>query len=73
MVFSKESRTLHCSTCGYAVDRDVNAACNILSAALRFSLKGLSDEAMKGNPMTTVISRVDDSQSSLVTEDSTEP
>jgi len=40
---------------------------------LRFSLKGLSDEAMKGNPMTTVISRVDDSQSSLVTEDSTEP
>jgi len=73
MVFSKESRTLHCSTCGYAVDRDVNAACNILSAGLRFSLKGLSDEAMKGNPMTTVISRVDDSQSSLVTEDSTEP
>jgi putative transposase len=26
MVFSKESRTLHCPSCGYYVDRDVNAA-----------------------------------------------
>ena len=36
--------------------------------------QGLSGEAMKGNPPTTVIPRVDESKSSLRTnEDSTEP
>src|SRR5438477_1948285 len=36
--------------------------------------QGLSDEAMKGNPMTTVIPGVDESKSSLrTTEDLTEP
>jgi putative transposase len=64
MVFSKESRMLHCPSCRYNVDRDVHAARNILSAGLRFGLKGLSGEAVKGNPTTTVIPRVDDSQPS---------
>ncbi len=79
MVFSKESRTLRCSTCSLVIDRDVNAARNILSAGLRFSLKGPSDEAMKGNPMIMAIPGVDDGQSSHEktptdpTEDLTEP
>ena len=68
MVFSKESRTLQCPPCNYYVDRDVNAARNVLSAGLRFSLLGLSDEAVKRNPMTMVIPGVDDSQSSLPVE-----
>jgi len=64
MVFSKESRMLYCPSCRYQVDRDVNGARNILSAGLRFSLLGLSDEAVKGNPTLMVIPGVDDSQSS---------
>ena len=65
MVFSKESRTLRCSTCSLVIDRDLNAARNILSAGLRFGLKGPSNEAVKGNPMTMAIPGVDDGQSSF--------
>lgn len=68
LVFSKESsRMLSCSSCGNFIDRDVNAARNILykASGLRFSLMGLSSEAVKGNPSATVvIPGVDDSQSS---------
>jgi putative transposase len=63
LVFSKESRTLRCPTCSIHIDRDVNAARNIMNAGLRFSLLGLSAETVKGNP-TMVIPGVDDSQPS---------
>lgn len=44
-LFPEENRQLRCSNCGL-VDRDANAARNILSAGLRFSLKGPPVEAM---------------------------
>ena len=56
-------RTLFCARCGISIDRDVNAARNILGkAGLRFSPLGEVDEAMKGNPTQTVIPRADASQ-----------
>jgi IS605 OrfB family transposase len=64
LVFSKQSRTVYCPTCSIHMDRDVNAARRILHAGLRFSPLGLSGEAVKGNPTTMVIPRVDDSQRS---------
>ena len=46
-----------------SMDRDVNAAGNILAkAGLRFSPLGEAGEAMKGNPTQTVIPRADASQ-----------
>ena len=41
------------------MDRDENAARNIAAGGLRFSPNGPPDEAVKGNPTTTVILRVD--------------
>jgi putative transposase len=43
-------RRVYCPRCNKAVDRDENAAVNILNAGLRFSLKGVAGEARKGNP-----------------------
>jgi transposase len=45
----EENRTLKCRSCGFTVDRDVNAARNILAAgtrALRFGAVALAIEAM---------------------------
>jgi putative transposase len=46
----EENRMLRCPSCGYTVDRDVNAAKNILARALRFGAVGLTSEAMVTEP-----------------------
>jgi putative transposase len=58
-------RTLHCSKCGISIDRDVNAARNILAkgtGGVRFTPDGPPDErreAVKGNETMTPILRAD--------------
>src|SRR2546426_7776004 len=52
-------RRLWCPHCGAILDRDENAARNIAAGGLRFSPNGPPGEAVKGNPTTTVIPRVD--------------
>jgi len=56
-------RTLHCPKCGISIDRDVNAARNILAkGGVRFTPGGppeVCTEAMKGNETTTPILRED--------------
>ena len=54
-------RQVYCPKCGRLVDRDENAALNIVRAGLRFSLKGVAGEAMKGN-LTRVILGADVTQ-----------
>jgi len=47
----EENRKLRCPSCGCTVDRDVNAAKNILAAGtLRFGAVGLAHEAMVAEP-----------------------
>ncbi len=56
-------RKVYCPHCRRLVDRDENAALNIVNAGLRFSLKGAAGEAVKGNPeREKVILRVDATQ-----------
>jgi len=65
--FPNEDRTLSCSKCKTTVDRDVNAARNILAkGALRFGADGFAGEAVKGNETRTPIPGVDAGQ--LTTE-----
>ena len=56
-------RTLHCPKCDVSIDRDVNAARNILAkGGVRFTPDGppeVCKEAMKGNETTTPILRAD--------------
>ena len=55
-------RKVWCPKCKAFMDRDVNAARNILARGLRFKPIGLPDEAMKGNETPTPILLVDGSQ-----------
>lgn len=61
----EENRKLHCPSCGLTVDRDVNAARNILARALRFGAVGSASEAMVQEPTRrqVVILKVDADQS----------
>ena len=58
-------RTLHCASCGISIDRNVNAARNILAkgrGGVRFTPDGppeVRKEAVKGNETTTPILRAD--------------
>ncbi|HKM49676.1 MAG TPA: transposase [Candidatus Bathyarchaeia archaeon] len=49
----EENRTLRCRSCGFTVDRDVNAARNILARALRFGAVASAAEAMVQEPQRT--------------------
>jgi putative transposase len=56
----EENRLLTCPSCGFTVDRDVNAARNILARGLRFSPVAHPVEAMVAEPKRrTVIRKVD--------------
>jgi len=51
----EENRTLKCPSCGFAVDRDVNAARNILARALRFRAFASASEAMVQEPQRVIL------------------
>ncbi len=56
----EEGRRLRCASCGYVIDRDVNAARNILARGLEMSISTRfkpvcpAVEAVKGNPMAVI-------------------
>ena len=60
----EENRQLHCPSCKHSVDRDVNAARNILALGLRFRPEGSANEAMvlEPAPVGAVIPKVDADQ-----------
>jgi len=59
----EENRQLHCPSCGLTIDRDVNAARNILARGLRFKPVGSVNEAMVQELQRRVILKVDADQS----------
>jgi putative transposase len=59
----EENRQLHCPHCGLTIDRDVNAARNIVARGLRFKPVGSAIEAMVQEPPRRVILKVDADQS----------
>jgi putative transposase len=58
----EENRQLHCPQCKHSVDRDVNAARNILALGLRFRPEGSANEAMVLEPAIAVTQKVDADQ-----------
>jgi putative transposase len=58
----EENRQLHCPSCKHSVDRDVNAARNILTLGLRFRLEGSANEAMVPEPARAATRKVDADQ-----------
>lgn len=63
-VLPEEDRQLHCPNCGLTIDRDVNAARNIVARGLRFKPVGSANEAMGAEPaqQKAVICKVDADQ-----------
>ncbi|HXX72313.1 MAG TPA: transposase [Candidatus Acidoferrales bacterium] len=59
----EENRQLHCPNCGLTIDRDENAARNIVARGLRFKPVGAAIEAMVQEPPRRVILKVDADQS----------
>lgn len=55
-ILESTNREVYCPSCKTLVDRDVNAAKNILARALRFEAVGLArNEAVRGNPEQVIL------------------
>lgn len=58
-VVAEKHRMMFCSCCNTVIDRDINAAKNILARGTKVVPDGIASEAMMRNPKEQVIHRVD--------------
>lgn len=58
-IVAEKHRMMFCSYCNTAIDRDINAAKNILARGTKVVPDGIANEVMKWNPKEQVILRVD--------------